>query len=655
MPKIKRIIKEYFKNCKSKINDEINPDEVVAYGATIQAAMLMNSGKNSPLDDVRLYDITPISLGTDVLNNSQIPKIKALGNLMSVIIPKWTRIPVSRQKSYQTVKDNQHSMQICIYEGENDYLKYDKRIDKLILSNLTEKPKGEVQCIVNFEINVNSMLVVKAYEKLRDKEGISKEIKVTSDNNKKGDNSIHDNNNEINDINMNTIKKNDEIMKNFLKKYKKNSNNNKDKLKVLEKLCNEIRKRIKALNPEEVGDKVNENNIEIYFYNIYQLLECFEEILYSNKDKKKDEEYIKEIKKYINIFKKQSTYYIKQIIDLFKGARNEIFLNIFQYSIEQLNETAKNYLNKRQKFSRYYAKLYFEEIIRLLKKYKKYIELTQFKPSIEEIETNLQNINSNAVSLIYISENGNQLIDSSNKNHNKIISNWEERKDEETLFTYLDQCLNPNRESLSFEDYNLILDELNKIKEITSRKILDTEEGDIKNKLLKEKGICLGNIVKIKFIYQKGKDYKNYKTLIDDSIECGNQCNKNINQSMWYKEAIELQKQIDEKIDEDNRNNNDDIIKIEIQDKLDAIQSCFDFEDKKRFFDSILEEFPYNGFKRQEFDEQFDLERIDSKLINFLSKKYDPNNFQKNTKEEKKNYFIMEFICEKLNSLLRDY
>ena len=120
-------------------------DEVVAYGATIQAAMLMTIGKNKSLEGIKLFDITPISLGTDVINKSTIPKIKALGNKMSVIIPKWTRIPIQKDKEYKTIKDNQDSMQISIYEGENEYLKNDNYLGKFILNGLPELPKGKVQ------------------------------------------------------------------------------------------------------------------------------------------------------------------------------------------------------------------------------------------------------------------------------------------------------------------------------------------------------------------------------------------------------------------------------------------------------------------------------------------------------------------------------
>ena len=86
MPKIKEILRNKFgENCK--INDEINPDEVVAYGATIQAAMLLTAGQNNIFKEVNLYDITPITLGTDVINDSKDEKIKSLGSKMSVIIP----------------------------------------------------------------------------------------------------------------------------------------------------------------------------------------------------------------------------------------------------------------------------------------------------------------------------------------------------------------------------------------------------------------------------------------------------------------------------------------------------------------------------------------------------------------------------------------
>lgn len=109
----------------------------------------MTFGKNKSLEGVQLIDITPISLGTDVINKRTIPKIKELGNKMSVIIPKWTKIPIQLEKEYKNIKDNQVSMQIIIFEGENEYLKNNIN-SKFILKDLSKLPKGKVQIKVNF-------------------------------------------------------------------------------------------------------------------------------------------------------------------------------------------------------------------------------------------------------------------------------------------------------------------------------------------------------------------------------------------------------------------------------------------------------------------------------------------------------------------------
>ena len=93
-------ISNYFEN--SKINCEINPDEAVAYGAGIYAAKIMKQGGDI-INDLVLMDITPLSLGTSIINKSTNPKIKSLGNLMDFIIPRGTRIPITLNKNYSTV------------------------------------------------------------------------------------------------------------------------------------------------------------------------------------------------------------------------------------------------------------------------------------------------------------------------------------------------------------------------------------------------------------------------------------------------------------------------------------------------------------------------------------------------------------------------
>ena len=93
IPKVKEIIKNYFFDVN--INDSINPDETVAYGAAIQAAKLMKQGSDI-LDDVVLMDITPFSLGVDVRNKSENEEIQKKGSLMSVVIPRYSSIPIKK-------------------------------------------------------------------------------------------------------------------------------------------------------------------------------------------------------------------------------------------------------------------------------------------------------------------------------------------------------------------------------------------------------------------------------------------------------------------------------------------------------------------------------------------------------------------------------
>ena len=109
-----------FKNIK--INDTINPDETVAYGATLMAAKILIKRENI-LQGFTLMDITPLSLGVEILNDSKNEEIRKEGGIMSVIIKRGSHLPCSREKEYQTTSDNQESASIIIYEGEKKYVK----------------------------------------------------------------------------------------------------------------------------------------------------------------------------------------------------------------------------------------------------------------------------------------------------------------------------------------------------------------------------------------------------------------------------------------------------------------------------------------------------------------------------------------------------
>ena len=170
IPKVKKIIENYFPNCP--INDKINPDEAVAFGATIEAEKILHNN-NESISNFLLKDITPLSLGTNILNKSTDPKIKGEGDVMSVIIKRGTPIPYSGSETYSTADDNQTGMVIDIYEGENTFIKYNHLLKKSNINGLKKRPKGQTKVIVTFDIDINGILTVNAKEKSENDDGQS--------------------------------------------------------------------------------------------------------------------------------------------------------------------------------------------------------------------------------------------------------------------------------------------------------------------------------------------------------------------------------------------------------------------------------------------------------------------------------------------------
>lgn len=171
IPKIKKILKSFFGN-KIIINDRINPDEIVAYGATLQAAILM---KEPALEDILINEICAHSLGTDVKNEKEEEII------CDILIKKGTNIPFEMEKEYTTISDYQEEISIQIYEGENLYCKDNRLLDQFILENITKAKKGIPKVMVKIKLDKDSILHVTAYEKKEEKIGSIKSIDIKYD------------------------------------------------------------------------------------------------------------------------------------------------------------------------------------------------------------------------------------------------------------------------------------------------------------------------------------------------------------------------------------------------------------------------------------------------------------------------------------------
>ncbi|XP_020231939.1 heat shock cognate 70 kDa protein [Cajanus cajan] len=162
IPKVQQLLQDFFNGkdlCKS-----INPDEAVAYGAAVQAALLSKDIKNVP--DLVLLDVTPLSLGVFVQ-----------GDLMSVVIPRNTTIPVKKTQEYCTADDNQSSVAIKVYEGERTRASDNNLLGFFTLSNLPPAPRG-LPLFECFTIDENGILSVSAEEKTT---GNKNKITITSD------------------------------------------------------------------------------------------------------------------------------------------------------------------------------------------------------------------------------------------------------------------------------------------------------------------------------------------------------------------------------------------------------------------------------------------------------------------------------------------
>ncbi len=146
MPKIQEAVKEYF---GKDLNKSVNPDEVVAVGAAIQAAVISGEVK-----DVLLLDVTPLTLG-----------IETMGGVMTPLIDRNTTVPTEKSKVFSTAADNQTQVEIHVLQGERPMASDNKSLGRFILDGIPPAPRGVPQIEVTFSIDANGILRVTAKDK----------------------------------------------------------------------------------------------------------------------------------------------------------------------------------------------------------------------------------------------------------------------------------------------------------------------------------------------------------------------------------------------------------------------------------------------------------------------------------------------------------
>ena len=645
IPMVKNFVKNFFP--KKKINDSINPDEAVAYGATLQAEKILYN-RDKIISNFHILDITPFSLGLATKNISNDEELQKEGLEMSVMIKRGTPLPTFNVQTYTTVKDNQTTVQLEIYEGERKYVKYNHLLTKTTITGLSPKPKGETKISVEFKIDVNGILYVKAIEE-SEKNGKKIELTIKNDD-------ITFTNEEMEKMK----KKMEEMSKDV--KYKEltqgmDYSNIKTTLKTYQDAydnCGEDEEENKQIylnnfneTLEDFIDKFNkdfdnETLLEKYYLYVQQLFSSYIKTLECELDKSEQKTIFNKIKKYLLIFIDKSSAYLDNLVETLskmpKSKKKDFYLLII-FIMEKLNELGGKCIKEKKEFSKYHSLMYFEQARSYYEKYLEKVNPALFKKeSLDSLNLqkkifteNIQDINSGAIIL------------EKNLQEGRVFDG----KGYETLGTGFTKGLN----NLNFNPAQKEVDLLLKLKEY--ERILSSIL--IANEPSEKEAKCIISILIINNLLGKINKKNKYLFALSDKCELiidHFKIDKNID---WYKSFLPIKKKIDSlKTSEENYNT----LFLRVRQTNPEIFDEIDEQFRKhrgtiKFIDFIITKYPYKGFEKGQ--KELDLTKYTTDLAYQLSKKYTPDSYMQGDPQSELKHCIQHEIAAKLSNLITNF